>query len=390
MLFPGTFITSRQKSKDVPQAGAPDNEITESEEQNRSNDHDLRVYKRETKLNFATLGGSISNDLRLHDAVAIENQTVTRLKSNRPIDLSSDSEISEIEIHEKFQHLEMSRPKFSAHGSVKNNDVGHKQHSTKPLLDMDSLELQFAGTSIHESVKHRQDEGATSSRDSSIPDGVRKINNFPFFNDRETVEYIRDAKVMFIMRGLPGSGKSTIVKMITEVYPCAVPCSADDYFQQPDGSYKFNRSQLSFAHEFCQEKAKGACVKSCPVIVIDNTNVKMWEMRKYADLASSFNYTVVTVQPRTPWKFNPTELAKRNKHAVDAETIRQRLRQFDEGIPLYYGWFLNEKYSDNISRTADQIFKSCQRVSPDFSYFISSLTYNPGLSDFIQMWRMKS
>lgn len=37
---------------------------------------------------------------------------------------------------------------------------------------------------------------------------------------------------MFIMKGLPGSGKSTIVKTIQEVYKDSVVCSADFYFMK--------------------------------------------------------------------------------------------------------------------------------------------------------------
>ena len=30
-----------------------------------------------------------------------------------------------------------------------------------------------------------------------------------------------------------------------------------------------------------------------------------------------FRYSVVVVEPKTPWRFNVDELARRNKHGVD-------------------------------------------------------------------------
>ncbi len=41
--------------------------------------------------------------------------------------------------------------------------------------------------------------------------------SYPFLTDDATVQFIKKSKVIFVMRGLPGSGKSTIVRSIKEV-----------------------------------------------------------------------------------------------------------------------------------------------------------------------------
>ncbi len=46
---------------------------------------------------------------------------------------------------------------------------------------------------------------------------VKPSLNFPFLVDEKTVEHVKKSTVMFILRGLPGSGKSTIVRKIKEV-----------------------------------------------------------------------------------------------------------------------------------------------------------------------------
>ena len=64
--------------------------------------------------------------------------------------------------------------------------------------------------------------------------------DFPFLTDSETIQWIKKNRVIFIMRGLPGSGKSTLVNAITEVYKMQDPviCSADHYFINENGIYR--------------------------------------------------------------------------------------------------------------------------------------------------------
>lgn len=189
---------------------------------------------------------------------------------------------------------------------------------------------------------------------------------FPFLCDPSTKRVIQRSKVLFLMRGLSGSGKSTVVRAITETYLASVVCSADDYFLQ-DGVYRFDASLLSSAHSACQSKAKTACNHGVPVIVIDNTHVRRWEMKFYLELASHRNYVVVPVLPKTPWRWNPVELAAKNKHGVDVETLQRKVGQFDDVIPVYYAWFLNETSSQQLSFISHCLLKDCILRLPDFA-----------------------
>lgn len=202
---------------------------------------------------------------------------------------------------------------------------------------------------------------------SSLPPNLdRNYFNFPFLTDRSTFAYLSDAntKVMFIMRGLSGSGKSSIVDVIRSSYKNVVVCSADDYFNGEDGSYKFNEKLLSSAHSDCQQKAKQACRSKVPIVVIDNTNVRKWEMKFYADLANVNGYVVVKVQPKTPWQWDATELAARNKHGMMPEIIQKKILKFDDVIPAYYGWFPNEKRSKSLIKLCTHIFLECLSKFP--------------------------
>ena len=82
-------------------------------------------------------------------------------------------------------------------------------------------------------------------------------------------------KVLYIVRGIPGSGKSTFAKTLTSnVF------EADHYFYDNDGNYKFVR----YAMESSFEK-----------IAVSNTFTQEWEMQPYIDMAKEYDYKVFSV-----------------------------------------------------------------------------------------------
>jgi len=60
---------------------------------------------------------------------------------------------------------------------------------------------------------------------------------------------------MFLLRGVPGSGKSTISKRIQQLYDTDCVCSADDYFMK-NGTYNYDNSKIQDAHKWCQQKGE--------------------------------------------------------------------------------------------------------------------------------------
>ena len=94
-------------------------------------------------------------------------------------------------------------------------------------------------------------------------------------------------------------------------------CSADTFFTTEEGEYLFDASQLKAAHEQSQAAARAACEASTNVVIVDNTGVRRWELVAYFKLAQAHNYSVILVEPRTPWKLDVKELATRNSHGVD-------------------------------------------------------------------------
>ena len=106
-------------------------------------------------------------------------------------------------------------------------------------------------------------------------------------------------KTLIILRGLPGAGKTTIVKYLEEkAGQEATVCSADHYFyfgkEHTPENYKFDRALLDKAHGFCKYHCIKAIEENKELIVIDNTNIKLRDFKLYALLGAEAGYTVIS------------------------------------------------------------------------------------------------
>lgn len=134
----------------------------------------------------------------------------------------------------------------------------------------------------------------------------------------------------YIMRGLPGSGKSSLAKSLD---PMACICSADDSFMM-NGAYKFEPGFLGAAHRNCQAKFKALIDVKWPVIVVDNTNTTAQEMRPYVELAYVCGYEVILVEPRTSWAWDVDGLVARNQHGVPRAAIERMLARYQRDLTV--------------------------------------------------------
>lgn len=129
--------------------------------------------------------------------------------------------------------------------------------------------------------------------------------------------------IVYIMRGLPGSGKSTWIR---NNVPNAVVCSADHYFER-NGKYDFDPKLLPQAHEACMNNFKKAILGYEDQIVVDNTNLSAWEYEKYVEFAKQNGYQVEIVNIGDGG-LTDDELAARNTHGVPLSAyarMRQRM-----------------------------------------------------------------
>jgi predicted kinase len=84
-----------------------------------------------------------------------------------------------------------------------------------------------------------------------------------------------------LIRGLPGSGKSTMAKAMQEDGE-NIHLEADMWFERDEG-YVFDASELNLAHQWCQRCALDF-LNSGYSIVVSNTFSRVWEMQPYLDM----------------------------------------------------------------------------------------------------------
>ena len=100
-------------------------------------------------------------------------------------------------------------------------------------------------------------------------------------------------KTLYLVRGLPGSGKTTFGRTLTDRH---LHFEADNYFTHPvTGEYKFDASLLSIAHAQCRQHTMLAMQDSMTPIVVSNTFSRRWEMEEYYKLALLYGYKVVEI-----------------------------------------------------------------------------------------------
>jgi predicted kinase len=101
-------------------------------------------------------------------------------------------------------------------------------------------------------------------------------------------------KELFLLRGLPGSGKTTLANQLGGSL-----VEADRYFMEY-GDYKFDASKLKEAHAWCREQVQNWMETNgrgfdVPRIVVSNTFTQEWEMKPYYDLAKEHGYMVFSL-----------------------------------------------------------------------------------------------
>lgn len=128
---------------------------------------------------------------------------------------------------------------------------------------------------------------------------------------------------IIIIRGLPGSGKSTYANGYFRDY---FILSTDDFFIV-NNEYIFEPWKIGEAHNWNMCRAI-KIMNAGENIIIDNTNSQKWEYNVYVEMAKSFNYTIVVVDLYDN-DYTDQELYKRCKHGVPLEVISKMRKRYE-------------------------------------------------------------
>lgn len=125
------------------------------------------------------------------------------------------------------------------------------------------------------------------------------------------------SKVLYIVRGLPGSGKSTIASKLA---PADCIFEADQYFVDAEGNYNFDGSKIRNAHWDCKERVFAALDCHEPAIVVSNTFTQKWEVEPYIKQAKKDGYEIQLITVQSNFQ---------NVHGVPQESIERMKKRWE-------------------------------------------------------------
>lgn len=105
-------------------------------------------------------------------------------------------------------------------------------------------------------------------------------------------------KILYIVRGVPGSGKSTYAKSLMAGKMSASHWETDMWFLQDDWdgeepTYVFDPTKLADYHRECQRAVCCDMQDGVETIIVSNTFIRKWEADMYYMLAKLWGYRVV-------------------------------------------------------------------------------------------------
>lgn len=118
---------------------------------------------------------------------------------------------------------------------------------------------------------------------------------------------------LVLIRGLPGSGKSTMAR---EMVADGFTHFEADMFFMVDGAYAYDASRIRDAHAWCQRMTRQA-LKEGRRVVVSNTFTRLQEMEPYRGMSEKIR----VVEARGRWQ---------NTHGVPEEMVRRMAQRWEQ------------------------------------------------------------
>jgi len=129
---------------------------------------------------------------------------------------------------------------------------------------------------------------------------------------------------MLIIRGLPGSGKSTFAQLILQmIVEPTVHAEADKFFDIFHEG-KFIPARIQDAHAWCKNQVEKA-IEDRENVIVSNTFTREWEYAEYLTMAESANNNVFVVTMNNVF-------GNESIHAVPVETINKMRERFQHNL----------------------------------------------------------
>jgi len=124
---------------------------------------------------------------------------------------------------------------------------------------------------------------------------------------------------LYIVRGNPGSGKSTYAKSLMQHIKNSVHYEADMYFMY-NGEYIFDKTKLGAAHEWCLMSTQKSLQEGKNVIV-SNTFTTLRELQPYIDFCNKNGFEFLVIRMNNDFG---------NIHNVPEDVIQNMKKRFQD------------------------------------------------------------
>ena len=124
---------------------------------------------------------------------------------------------------------------------------------------------------------------------------------------------------LILIRGLPGSGKSTWARQLLADGVVQAHFEIDMHFVGADGVYRFEPHRYSEAEQWCREETVAA-LETGQSVVVSNTFCHPKEIKAYEEIAERFGAQIEILEAKGEWQ---------NLHGVsnvDMASLRNRWR----------------------------------------------------------------
>ncbi|KAJ8882703.1 hypothetical protein PR048_014515 [Dryococelus australis] len=185
---------------------------------------------------------------------------------------------------------------------------------TSEQLKKLSLNSQQRQTTSPERPNQKQKSGQSKNKNNTL--------NPQNPVDRIITHIKNGTRILILMRGAPGSGKSHLARHLVKTtvggHYRKYIFSADDYFVRRNGQYICDPTRLSEAHKWVRDNVEDKMNKG-----------ELWEMQPYAVLAVNYGYVLELLEPLNSWRYMENKLAEKNIHGVLRHKIRNMLQRFE-------------------------------------------------------------
>ena len=133
-------------------------------------------------------------------------------------------------------------------------------------------------------------------------------------------------KIALILRGVPGSGKSTFVEAIRSIPGNTSIHAIDDLHTDSKGNFLWDEENAKRLYTLNFANFVKSCASGVNTVVCDAINVATMDFQKYIDIAEQYKYCVYVVCPNPP---TPAQSTKRNKHHTSSSQAKDMYARWE-------------------------------------------------------------